>query len=140
MNELMKTFEADFHAHFTRDPNACVALGVDARLDQLPDPSLDASAAQVTEARALLQRSLELASDAEEFDTKLDLDLAQLMLEREIHDRTYTFNGRTMLQQKPTAGDDIGNGIFLMFINDPRPAEARLGDITARSGAIPDYL
>jgi hypothetical protein len=140
MNTMMTEFETDFHAHFTRDPNACVALGVQARLDQLPDPGLGTSEALVVEARALLERGVELAQNATDFDTKLDLDLAQLMLQHEIHERTYTFNGRTMLQQMPTAGNDIGNGIFLMFINDPRPAEERLGDITARIGAIPDYL
>ncbi len=140
MNEKMTPFEADFHAYFTTDPNACVNLGVNDRLDELPDPSLETSEKRVGEARALLERTNLLKESTQDFDTKLDLDLAALMLQREIHDSTYTFNGRTMLQQKPTAGDDIGNGIFLMFINDPRPPKDRLADITARIGAVPDYL
>ena len=41
----MKEYNAlihKFHEYFTRDGNACISLGVDKHLDDLPDPSLQA--------------------------------------------------------------------------------------------------
>ena len=145
-------FVADFHAHMTRDPNECVMLGVASRLDELPDPGLDAQADEVAGARALVDRARKLGQNPGktadpgpgqnglDFDARLDLDLATLMLEARIHRATYTFNDRTMRQQMPTASDDISRGIFAMFINDPRPDGERLASITARLEAVPAFL
>jgi len=133
-------FVSAYHEHFTRDPNACVNLGVEKHLGDLPDPSHEAAALEVEEARELLHRAQALLSGDLPFDTRLDLDLAILSLESEIHGETYLFNGRTARAQKPTAGNDIGDGIFMLFINDPRPAHSRLADITSRIQQIPDYL
>lgn len=129
-----------FHAHRLVDPNRCVALGVDVRLDELPDPSLAAGAAQVASAETLLERASAIERRGLDFDEDLDLELAVRLLEQEVHDGTYLFNGRTTLQQLPTAGDDISSGLFSLFINDPRPAEERLANITARLEMVPDYL
>lgn len=141
MSRTFESFTADFHEHFTRDPNACVMKGVDQHLDELPDPSQAGADARVAEARALLARLEALEpGDADDFDTRLDADLARLALEHEIHDLTFTFNGRTQRQQLPKAGDEVGDGIFLLFINDPRPPADRLADITGRIERIPEYL
>lgn len=133
-------FVVDFHAHMTRNANACAFLGVDTRRDELPDPSLNASAALVAEANALLQRVQRVDRAVLDFDQSLDLDLATLMLKGRIHDHTYTFNGRTTLEQLPTAADDISLGMFMFFINDPRPDSERLDNITARMRAVPAYI
>jgi len=133
-------FAADLHAHCSRDPNARVYLGFEDGLGRLPDPSLAAAETRVAAARALLARLDAIDREGLDFDQRLDLDLAHLMLSREVHDDTYRFNGRTRLQQLPTAGEDIGDPIFQLFINDPRPAAARLEDITARLEAAPAYL
>ncbi|MFT5685797.1 MAG: hypothetical protein ACI8RZ_006751, partial [Myxococcota bacterium] len=133
-------FCSAFHAHFTVDANARIVMGIDERLGELPDPSLAGLDATVASARRLLASIAEIDTAGLSFDDDLDLDLARLALEREIHDATYTFNGRRAICQKPTAGDDIGDGIFLMFANDPRPAAARLADITDRLEAVPGYL
>ena len=113
-------FTADFHDHFTRDPNRCVQLGVDRRLDELPDPSLHEYESRVGEARDLVKRIDTLARSPLSFDDGLDLHLARNMLESEIHDETYTYNGRTQRQQLPTAAIDVGDSLFMMFVNDPR--------------------
>lgn len=134
------TFLADFHAHRTRDPNACVRLGVEARLDELPDPSLSAASAALASAKELLARCRSLPKETLSPDEVLDLDLAALMLEREVHDHTFLFNGRTTRQQLPTAGDDISDGLYTMLVNDPRPAEERLANVTARLEMVPDYV
>ena len=131
-------FAEAFHEHFSSDANVRVELGIDRDLAELPDPSLAAGAADVASARALLEQLDAIQTD--DFDEQLDLDLARLALERQILLETLTFNGRTTRQQMPDAGDGVGGGIFLLFTNDPRPAAARLDDITARLEQVPAYL
>jgi len=129
-----------FHDYFTRDGNACISLGVNKHLDDLPDPSLLSIATTVSEGEKLLIELRSFPRGVLEFDQILDLDLAMLGVEFEIYSNTYIFNGKTELQQKPTAGNDISDGLFLMFINDPRPAWERLSNITARLEKVPEYL
>jgi uncharacterized protein (DUF885 family) len=131
---------AAYHEHFTRNPNACIHLGVAKHRDRLPDPSLASAEATVADARELLASAYAVERAGLSFDDSLDLDLAILSIEAEIHDLTYTFNGKVRLAQQPTAGDDIGDGIFLLFANDPRPAAERLADITGRVEEIPAYI
>jgi len=139
----MKEYEMlihKFHDYCTRDGNECISLGINKHLDDLPDPSLENIAATVREGEKLLIELRSFPRGVLEFDQMLDLDLAILGVEFEIYRNTYTFNGKTELQQKPTAGNDISDGVFLMFINDPRPAWERLSNITARLEKIPGYL
>jgi uncharacterized protein (DUF885 family) len=133
-------FSGDFHRHFTADANACVFLGVSQRLGELPDPSLAWADSQVASARSLLGRLEAISREGLSFDQRLDLDIARLELERDIHGHTCTFNGARTRQQFPRAGDAIGDGIFLLFANDPRPDEERLADVTARLERVPEYL
>lgn len=130
----------NFHEYLTRDANACVSLGVDKHLNDLPDPSLKNIAATVAEGENLLAQFRSFPRGVLEFEQILDIDLGILAVEFEIYNATYTFNGKTQWQQKPTAGDDISDGIFLLFINDPRPASERLDNITARLGKVPTYI
>lgn len=129
-----------FHEYFTRDANACISLGVNKHLDDLPDPSLQAIEGAVSQGKRLRAELRSFPRGVLDFDEMLDLDLAILQVEFEIYSHTYTFNGKTQLQQKPTAGSDISDGIFLLFINDPRTAIERLDNITARLEKVPEYL
>lgn len=133
-------FVSDLHAHATENPNVRVALGVDRDLGALPDPSLGGALRQVADARALLARLDTVPDEGLEFDARLDRDLARQILEFEVHDLTHTFNGRTRLEQMPRAGDEIGEPLFLLFVNDPRHAHDRLCDVTARLEGVPAYL
>lgn len=126
----MPTFTDRYHSHFTRDANACVELGVPRRRNELPDPSAAEAQATVAEAKGLL-------AALEHEAPSLDADLARLALLREVHNLSYTFNGRPAHAQLPQAGDVVGNGIFTLFINDPRPAGERLADITGRLEQVP---
>jgi len=139
MNSL-DDYTRAYHEHFTRDANACVRLGVEKRLGSLPDPSDEERKARLDEARRLIATADSLAGQPLEFDDVLDLDLARLALESEIHADTYTWQGQTHAQQCPTAGEQVGDGLFLLFVNDPRPAEARLADIRSRLVAVPAFL
>ncbi|MCB9760536.1 MAG: DUF885 family protein [Alphaproteobacteria bacterium] len=138
--DRIQSIADDLHAHLTRDPNSRVFLGVDRDLGALPDPSAADSLSRLAEAQGLLEQVRDTPRAGLDFDAALDLDLAALMLEAEIHQDTLTFNGQTRLEQLPTAGADVGDGIFMLFINDPRPAGDRLADITARLEAVPGYL
>ena len=131
---------SDFVAFQTAQPDQRVYLGLDDRVGALDDPSLAFEAARVADARALLARVEAAERDADSFDRRLDLDLVRLSLQRAIHDGTYTWNGRTRLQQMPNAGHCVTEGIFLIFTNDPRDAEVRLADVLARVEQVPELL
>jgi len=140
MNETFSTFVDDFHTHMTRDPNDCVLLGVEKRLNELPDPSLEQLDDELAEAGSLITRARGMDRTTLDFDSALDLDLAILQLESRKHLNSLTFNGRRTAQQMPAAAQEISQGIFSMFINDPRPDEERLANITARLAQVPDYI
>lgn len=138
---------AAFHDHATSNPNTCVEKGVPRLLGDLPEPTMEAAEERLARARRLLARVEEIAplrageADGElSQDDLLDLDLAWLLLQGEIHRGSLTFNERLELAQMPRAGDEIGSGIFLMFTNDPRPAAERLVNITERLEKVPSYL
>lgn len=129
-----------FHDYFTQDANACVSLGVDKHLDDLPDPRVATVVEEVIAGQKLLAGLKCFSRNGLTFDQKLDLELAALAVEFVLFKDTYTFNGKTALEQTPTAGDDISDGIFMMFINDPRSAHDRLWNIVARLEKVPLYL
>ena len=137
---MFDAFVERFHAHFTENPNRRVSLGVNRALGELPNPSRAAIERRDADGAELLQQAASIPREGLSFDQRLDLDLAALMVEAERYNDTYTFNGRTQAQQLPSCGDDVGNGIFMMLINDPRPASERLDDITARLEKVPAYV
>ncbi len=134
-------FSTRFHAHFTRSANERVFLGVQTDLGSLPDPSESEAQARLADARQLLGDVDGVRATVRgDFSKELDLDLAAMRLEGEILEFTRTFNGRTRRAQLPHAGDDIGDGMFALFINDPRPDDERLENIADRLEAVPAYL
>ena len=137
---MFDAFVERFHAHFTENPNRRVSRGVNRALGELPNPSRAAIERRDADGAELLQQAASIPREGLSFDQRLDLDLAALMVEAERYNDTYTFNGRTQAQQLPSCGDDVGNGIFMMLINDPRPASERLDDITARLEKVPAYV
>lgn len=136
----LDSFTRQFHAAMADDANYRVAKGIDEDLGVLPDPSLAAGAKRAQVARDLLIQLDGLDRASLDFNQDLDLDLARLMLERRVHSETLRFNARTMREQCPRAGDDIGDGLFLMFANDPRPDGERLANVTDRLEAVPAYV
>lgn len=133
------SFVSDLHAFLTRDPTMRVYLGLLDGLDSLPDPTLAGGQEEVDGATALLAR-LDALPPSEDPAEQLDQDLARLTLERTLLQETHTWNGRTHREQCPRASDAIGDPLFLIFVNDPRPAAARLEDITKRIELAPAYL
>jgi len=139
----MTSFEAfveSFHCHFVRNPNRRAQLGIEEDLGELPDPSLRGQGTRVAEAIELLATLDAVKAIELDVDQQLDLELAELKLKAEIHRATYTFNGKLETQQQPKAGEEIGDGIFTIFLVDPRSDADRLEDITSRIEKIPAYL
>ncbi len=135
-----ESFCESFHTFRTRDPNRRQVLGLEDGLGELPDPSLTYADGAVAEAKQLLGHVSTLRQQTDDFDELLDLDLATLSLEAECHGLTHEFAGLRALKQTPRAGDALGDGLFMLFINDPRPAGARFADIIKRVEATPAYL
>lgn len=133
-------FAAAFHQHLSENPNRRAQLGINRDLGELPDPSIAAAEARVRAAEELLASCETIEKSDLDFDQRLDLDLASLTLRAEAARDRLSWGGHGRLQRTPTAGDEIGDGLFTLFINDPRPDEERLADITQRVEAIPDYL
>ncbi|MCO4770623.1 MAG: DUF885 domain-containing protein [Deltaproteobacteria bacterium] len=134
-----ESFVSAFHDYLVADPNVRVNVGLLDGLGALPDPSLEAGRAYAEQGQGLLDR-LEGLPDAASFEEQLDRDLAQLTLEHEVLKETHRWNGRLLRQQCPRASDALGDPLFLMFLNDPRPAAERLEDMTTRMELGPAYL
>lgn len=133
-------FSRAFHRVFTRDPNRCVNLGVEENLANLPDPSESARRTRLAEMKELLNQLTLVQPHTSNGDERLDLELAQLHLLAAVHRDTYEWAGEHAARHTPSAGQDIGAGVFLLLTNDPRPAGERLADITSRLEQVPDYL
>jgi uncharacterized protein (DUF885 family) len=131
------SFVRAYHAHFARDPNQRLALGLTEDIGRLPDPSAAARLDGVREAQALL-RQLDGFQDLD-FDASLDRDLARLGLENEIHHDTLAFGGRLEAVQRPRVGDSIGEPLFQLMVSDPRPAHERLQDVLGRLEDVPRF-
>jgi len=139
MNDYRGLLKA-YHEHLSRCPNERLYLGLTHNLGGLPDPSLEEVALSVSHARHLLAMLTDVDKGNLSFDDRLDLDLMRLTLERQIHDKTLRFNGKSMAEQCPVAGQQIGDGLFVLMVNDPRPPTIRLGLIVERIEKIPGYL
>ncbi len=133
--EFVQTF-VDF---VTEDPNAGVFLGTSGPHDRLPDPSIAAAEARVATARALLDE-LAALPPTDSFHDALDRELMELEFGAAILRNTLELSGRLQLRQLPTVGEDVGSPLFLIFVNDPRPAAERLHDITARLSGVPAFV
>ena len=140
--QALNAFFDDLHRHLTRDPHRRLLVGLLDGLGGLPDPSMAAEQARLAEAERLLGVLDGLQADGQacSADARLDLDLARLLLEQQIFLATVPFNGGTLAEQRPDGGGLVGDGVFLLFIADPRPLDARLHDITARLEATPAFL
>lgn len=136
IDELLRAF----HEHRSDNPNARVQLGIEGQLGELPDPTLEHAHAREQRARTLREQFARSPVAELNFDARLDRDLALLMLDAEAFDASLELNGRPLICQQPRAGDEIGDGIFMLAVADPRPAADRLEDVTSRIEKVPAYL
>ncbi len=140
----------DFHSleqqfkHFVlSDPDTSIGLGDADYLDQLGNPSLQALKTNTAKAKELLlaiESCDAKAFDDEIFNRQLDLDLMARYLKQEIFFAELEQDGQPQRCRKPGGVDGISEGIFQLFVNDERTAEARLDNILSRLQQAPNYL
>ncbi len=119
-------------------PNACVELGLDHQLDQLPDPSEASRQALLGKAEAVITAAQ--ACGTLPFDDEQDRALMVLTAERIQFMHSLSKAGRRRDQTLPRAGEQISAGIFLLMSRDPRPDAERLTNILNRLAQVPVLL
>ena len=128
-----------FNDLFTEDSDSRIALGLETDLEDFSIPTVEQQEYDTRRSKRLLREFKKCSRRGLTFDEKLDLELGELALKQDIFSSTYTYDGKTWVEQMPMGGE-IGDGIFRLFINDPRPLEERLNNITARLENAPVFL
>ena len=127
-----------FKQYILADADTSMALGDDAHLGNLGDPSLEHMAQRTAQAKELLVQLK--AVNSESFDERLDLDLMSRHLQQEIFFAELQQHNSPQRCSQPNGVDGISAGIFQLFVNDERSPELRLNDVLSRLLQAPDYL
>ncbi|MBU2713143.1 DUF885 family protein [Zooshikella harenae] len=138
--DTFKQFENTLIDFLAEDPNQALSLGLAYKLNELPDPSRHYGLTKANKAKDLLTQLKKIKEKTTDFDQRVDLDLAELTLKSCIHCYERRINGDIEFVQKPTAGADICEGIFTLFVDDPRSPAERLDNINVRLSHVPEFL
>ena len=128
----------DFKFFVLSDADTSMGLGHTSHLDQLGDPSLQQLEHDTGQAKTILT-SLENCV-GEDFNQQLDLELMARYLKQQIFFAELEQDGQPQRCRQPGGVDGISEGIFQLFVNDERTAEARLDNILSRLQQAPAYL
>lgn len=137
----LSQFETAFTAFCLRGPDERQSLGSTDNIGSFSSIDVASSERSLGLAKALLTSlsTLETEPDSSP-DLKINEVLYKLYLERFIMEHTVTYNGLTNIEQMPIAADRIGESIFGLLINDPRPEADRVADLLSRIQHIPEFL
>lgn len=138
LNPSFLTIEKRFKEYVLADADTSMSLGSNQHLASLGDPSLEHMQQRTQQAKELLTEIA--ACKIEVFEQQLDLELMSRYLQQQVFFAELEQAGQLQRQRQPSAVDGISAGIFQLFVNDERPAEARLNDILARLEQAPNYL
>ena len=127
-----------FKRFILADADASMALGDEAHLGDLGDPSLEHMEQRSQQAKELVDKLHAIKGDT--FDEQLDLDLMSRHLQQDIFFTQLHQHGRPQRCSQPNGVDGISAGIFQLFVNDERSPELRLNDILTRLQQAPSYL
>ena len=128
----------DFKLFVLSDADTSMGLGHTSHLDQLGNPSLQQLKHDTAQAKTILA-SLENCV-GEDFNQQLDLELMARYLKQQIFFAELEQDGQPQRCRQPGGVDGISEGIFQLFVNDERTAEARLDNILSRLQQAPAYL
>jgi len=128
----------DFKFFVLSDADTSMGLGHTSHLDQLGDPSLQQLEHDTAQAKTILT-SIENCV-GEDFNQQLDLELMARYLKQQIFFAELEQDGQPQRCRQPGGVDGISEGIFQLFVNDERTAEARLDNILSRLQQAPAYL
>lgn len=133
-----KIFEQQALDFLTLDPNFCASNGVEKNLGDLPDPGKNQRLKTQGKLKMLnkLLKEVEAQNEQQEQDLKLwALYFEQMRLELELE-----IDQVPKIMRLPQAFGEIVDPIFLFFINDPRPASARIINIISRLNKSMSYI
>ena len=120
------------------DADTSMALGDEAHLGELGDPSLQHMEQRNLQAKELLKTLQSIKGET--FDEQLDLDLMARHLQQDIFFTELRQHGRPQRCSQPNGVDGISAGIFQLFVNDERSPKLRLNDVLTRLQQAPHYL
>jgi hypothetical protein len=134
-------FETAFTSFCLRGPDERQSLGSTDAIGTFSSINKTATQRDLKVARGLLSTLAEVAVDPKcTANFEVNRVLYKLYLERFILEHTVTYNGRTNVAQMPVAADRIGESVFGLLINDPRPEVDRVADLIDRIQSIPQFL
>jgi len=127
-----------FKRFILADADTSMALGDEAHLGSLGEPSLEHMLQRSQQAEELLNKLQ--AIKGETFDEQLDLDLMARHLQQDLFFNQLQQHGRPQRCSQPNGVNGISAGIFQLFVNDERCPELRLNDVLSRLQQAPSYL
>ncbi len=130
--------ETAFKQFVLADAQTSMALGATTHLGLLGNPSLEHMFERNDEAKELLVKIEQVKVD--DFNQQLDLDLMARSLKLDIFFNELEQHGQPQRRRSPNGVDGISAGIFQLFVNDEREAQARIDDILSRLLQAPAYL
>lgn len=137
-NSAFLQLEKQFKEYVLNDADTSLSLGDSRHLEILADPSLEQLALRTQQAKELINDIASCSSN--DFNQQLDLELMSRYLKQQIFFAELEQDGELQRRRQPTGVDGISAGIFQLFVNDERPAQARLDNILARLQQAPNYL
>lgn len=131
-------FEQQILDFLSQDPAFCSRNGLEKNLGDLPDPGKNNRIkvqGKIKMFRGMIG-SVETASKEEEVDLRLwELYLEQKRLKLEVE-----IDGVPKIMRLPRAFSEIIDPIFLLMINDPRPAKQRIVNIISKLNKSMSYI
>lgn len=133
-----KIFEQQALDFLTLDPNFCASNGVEKNLGDLPDPGKNQRLK--TQGKLKMFNKLLKEVEAQDKQEEQDLKLWALYFEQMRLDLELEIDQVPKIMRLPHAFGVIVDPIFLFFINDPRPASARIINIISRLNKSMGYI
>ncbi len=133
-----KIFEQQALDFLTLDPNFCASNGVEKNLGDLPDPGKNQRLK--TQGKLKMFNKLLKEVEAQDKQEEQDLKLWALYFEQMRLDLELEIDQIPKIMRLPHAFGEIVDPIFLFFINDPRPASARIINIISRLNKSMGYI
>jgi len=124
----------------SRDFHDAMQMGLKTFETELGDPSLAYADETIQIADQLKTDFQEALANAADFDQKLDCELAILHIEQTCEQLSRECDGVRDFCRLPDAGSQIGNALFKLMAQDPRPDAERLQVIVLRLPQTGVYL
>ena len=132
-DRLVKDF---FDWYMEWDPLAATSLGVHRYDDRLPKGTIEAVEDETRRAKEALRALASFDRKSLSPGKRIDLDVARQAL------RLWVFQNEELRfwESRPSGAEDLGNGLFLLFMRNFAPLAERMASLTGRLERAPQYL